>query len=99
MNESDWKCAGCGKPSPHRVRACDCPTNCVVQGSSSAWKREAGTQEASDRCHKLLARFYEMPVTKMDGGLTIVSTPHWLDAKDVDLIKAALKHYADVQLA
>ena len=28
-NDDSWLCAGCGKPSPGRVRACDCPTSCL----------------------------------------------------------------------
>ena len=47
-----------------------------------------------EHCHKLIARFYEMPVHEMGGGLTIVSLPGWMDAKDVDLIKRALSHLA-----
>lgn len=39
-----WKCAGCGVPSPGRMRSCDCATNVVYQpdqpGSASAWKLE-----------------------------------------------------------
>lgn len=30
-DEQAWKCAGCGAPSPNRVRACDCPTECLFQ--------------------------------------------------------------------
>jgi hypothetical protein len=38
----DWKCAGCGAPSPDRFRSCRCPTNCVTigHGKKSAWKIE-----------------------------------------------------------
>lgn len=48
-----------------------------------------------ERCHRLIARFYEMPVHEMGAGLTIVSLPGWMDAKDIDLIKQALKRVAD----
>jgi hypothetical protein len=35
----DWKCSGCGTPTPDRIRVCDCPTNCVSNGNGkSAWK-------------------------------------------------------------
>ncbi len=83
MSEPDWKCAGCGKPSPGRVEICGCPTQVVTAGNKSAWKRPPGAQEASERCHKLIGRLYEMPA------------PGWMDAKDVDLIKVALKSYAE----
>jgi hypothetical protein len=35
-NEKAWKCAGCGVPSPDRVRACNCPTAVL-------WQEGAGT--------------------------------------------------------
>jgi hypothetical protein len=35
-NEKAWKCAGCGVPSPDRIRACDCPTAVL-------WQEEAET--------------------------------------------------------
>jgi hypothetical protein len=28
--DENWLCAGCGKPHPGRLRACDCPTNFLV---------------------------------------------------------------------
>lgn len=34
----DWKCSGCGKPSPDRLRTCDCPTNCLSGSKGSALK-------------------------------------------------------------
>ena len=35
----EWRCAGCGKESPNRIRSCDCPTGCVVKpGGVGAWK-------------------------------------------------------------
>ena len=40
----EWRCAGCGALSPGKVRACDCPTNCLhVRGDpkSSAIKIDA----------------------------------------------------------
>jgi hypothetical protein len=49
-----------------------------------------------DRCHRLIGRFYEMPFHKMSDDLTAVSMPGWMDAKDIDLIKRALEHYAKV---
>ena len=36
----DWKCSGCGKPTPDRIRCCECPTNCVSGSQGSAWKIE-----------------------------------------------------------
>lgn len=48
MNEQDWKCCGCGKPSPNRERVCDCPTNCVSQGNRSAWKVDPGARRLSE---------------------------------------------------
>jgi hypothetical protein len=35
-NEKAWKCAGCGVPSPDRIRACNCPTAVL-------WQEGAGT--------------------------------------------------------
>jgi len=29
--QNDWKCAGCGKITPDRVRACECPTACLYR--------------------------------------------------------------------
>ena len=55
--------------------------------------RQAGELSTTDRCHRLIGWFYERKVTDMGGGLTIVSMPTWMDAKDVDLINAALKCY------
>jgi hypothetical protein len=49
----------------------------------------------AERCHKLIARFYEMPTSNISGKLLIVSLPGWMEAHDIDLIKTALKFYAD----
>lgn len=49
----------------------------------------------AEHCHKLIGWFYQLPTHDMGGGLTIVSLPQgWMDAKDVDLIKKALKRLA-----
>lgn len=39
---TDWKCSGCGAPTPDRVRCCECPTSCVSREGESAWKIEPG---------------------------------------------------------
>ena len=33
MDNRQWKCAGCGKDAPNRVRSCDCPTRVVVHST------------------------------------------------------------------
>lgn len=40
-NEKAWKCAGCGMPSPDRIRACNCPTAVLWQeGAETVTKAE-----------------------------------------------------------
>lgn len=84
IGAQEWKCAGCGRPTPGRARSCECPTNVVSRSDgATAWKREANAVEISEHCHSLISRLYETPAAK-------------LKAKDVDLIKAALKRYAEL---
>lgn len=79
----DWKCSGCGKPSPGRARSCECPTNVVYQDDGkNAWKLEAGAPKTVEHCHDLIGRLYENP-----------SSP--LRAEDVDLIKTALRQHVE----
>lgn len=44
MTDGDWKCAGCGAPSPGRFRSCDCPTSIVYKSGqlreAARWKLE-----------------------------------------------------------
>lgn len=36
---TDWKCTGCGKPTPNRVRNCDCPSGVVYRSDGpTEWK-------------------------------------------------------------
>lgn len=55
--QDDWRCAGCGIPSPNTERACDCPTRVVCRGvNEQAWKREPGSSvEVADAIDALLA--------------------------------------------
>ena len=48
-NEKAWKCAGCGVPSPDRIRACNCPTEVL-------WQEGGGTVLKAGR-RGLFARF------------------------------------------
>lgn len=38
----EWKCAGCGAPSPDKARSCECPTSVVYyregKKDTTAWK-------------------------------------------------------------
>lgn len=80
-------CAGCGKPCPDRVQTCDCPTQCVnMPDGTSAWKRQPHADTISASCHRLIGRFYEKPHSR----------PRWMTIEDVDLVKAALKNYAEL---
>ncbi|MCW2228067.1 hypothetical protein M2238_002192 [Bradyrhizobium elkanii] len=48
-NMTDWKCSGCGVPTPNRVRCCNCPTNCISDGQGNgAWKIEAGPSKLAE---------------------------------------------------
>lgn len=40
MSEYEWTCAGCGVPSPNKMRSCDCPTNVVCWDRKAAWKSD-----------------------------------------------------------
>jgi len=40
MEDENWKCAGCGAPSPGRLRSCACATSVVFNNSVQAWKIE-----------------------------------------------------------
>jgi|HubBroStandDraft_1064217.scaffolds.fasta_scaffold08818_9 hypothetical protein len=83
---TDWRCAGCGKPSPDRIAVCDCPTNVVTQPAGRGeWKRPANAGKITDHCHALIGSLYEESITQ-------------LTTEDVDLIKSALKKYADAHL-
>jgi hypothetical protein len=79
-----WSCLGCGQPSPDRERSCDCPTDVVREGDSTAWKRPAGARATVEHCHRLIGRLYENRNIK-------------LSAADVDLIKTALKRLCECQ--
>lgn len=68
----------------------------VITDHARELSRHADGLSAADRCQRLIGWFYERKVTDMGAGLTIVSMPSWMDAKDVDLIKAALKQYARI---
>lgn len=59
-NEKAWKCAGCGAPSPDRVRACNCPTEVLWQeGAETVTKMErvGYVMECISRLGKLRCRF------------------------------------------
>ncbi len=53
----DWKCAGCGTPSPDRARACECPTSVVYyregKKDTTAWK--VGEEPKSEAEHLRIA--------------------------------------------
>lgn len=83
----DWKCAGCGIPSPDRIQVCDCPTQVVTQISGkSEWKRPPDAGKITDHCHALLGSLYEKKASRVR-----------LTTEDIDLIKVALRQYADAQ--
>lgn len=42
-----WKCSGCGIDTPRRVRACDCPTNCVYRGEPGRFQHDTKTRAAN----------------------------------------------------
>lgn len=42
-----WKCSGCGIATPRRVRACDCPTNCVYRGEPGNRQHDTKTRAAN----------------------------------------------------
>lgn len=84
MADYEWTCAGCGALSPDRMRTCDCPTNVVCWDRKREWKRSRDAVGASDRCHKIIGLLYENPSAG-------------LEPSDVDLIKSALKQYADAR--
>lgn len=81
----DWRCAGCGKPSPDRIRVCDCPTAVVTQPSGRGeWKRPPNAGKITDHCQVLIGSLYEKKASRVR-----------LTTEDIDLIKVALKRYAD----
>lgn len=83
----DWRCAGCGTPSPDRIRVCECPTEVVTQpGGKSEWKRPENAGKITDHCQALIGNLYETKASRVR-----------LTTDDVDLIKVALKQYADAQ--
>jgi hypothetical protein len=48
MSEYEWTCAGCGVPSPNKVRSCDCATNVVCWDRKHEWKRDASFEALPD---------------------------------------------------
>lgn len=45
--------------------------------------------------HDVIAYFFDRPVKDMGGGLRIIELPQkWMDAEWADLIRRAVKHYA-----
>lgn len=41
----EWRCAGCGAPSPLMVQSCECPTRVVWRGSKAEWKRSSSAKQ------------------------------------------------------
>lgn len=84
MIDQDWKCCGCGIPAPDRVPACNCPTQAVSKGDKTEWKRRHDAGKISDHCRNLLGHLYEKKASRIR-----------LTTEDIDLIKCAIKEYAD----
>jgi hypothetical protein len=52
---TEWKCSGCGKPSPDRFRICDCPTNCVSDMiGKTAWKIDPAPRRLAETIRTLI---------------------------------------------
>jgi hypothetical protein len=67
MAEYEWTCAGCGIPSPNKMRSCDCPTNVVCWDRKHEWKRDT-IEDAKLTAAIRLVKANGYTLTPSDGG-------------------------------
>lgn len=57
---AEWKCVGCGKPHPDRVRACECPTNVLYIWDGKKITHEIKMKSAQDQRDEAFAELEAM---------------------------------------